>query len=337
MEPVGSTYGGTSTVASYSGKSLRSEAVQQTSRIAANGGVAPTPEQKQQDSANNKQFGVQLSSNSDNKEFKPYGPDGKRQADALHDSSKPPPNDKPTSILTGKKQEDPQVQQQIDQLKAIEAKVKAHEAAHKAAGGSMTGSISYSYTRGPDGKSYVTGGEVPISVSPGKTPQETVTRMQQVIQAALAPADPSSQDRAVAGQAAQELQKAQQQRSEKLASSPASPSESSPSSTVSKDAGPGAENSSGSAETNATSPGERRVMPDATNSVMAQASRAYSDHSATGSSDPFRDLPTSGKFQFPAESPAPGTSPQDARKTASSLSPSMITGFGSQQSMSGYA
>jgi hypothetical protein len=117
------------------------------------------------------------------------------------------------------KKPDPQVQAQISQLKSIEEKVKAHEAAHKTAGGTMTGPVSYTYSRGPDGKNYITGGEVPISVSSGKTPQETISRMQQVIQAALAPADPSPQDRAVAGQAAAMQQQARQE----LAAAPATP------------------------------------------------------------------------------------------------------------------
>ena len=125
------------------------------------------------------------------------------------------------------KKPDPQVQAQITQLKAIEEKVKAHEAAHKAAGGAMTGPVSYTYTRGPDGKNYITGGEVPISISTGKTPQETISRMQQVIQAALAPADPSPQDRAVAGQAAAMQQEARQQ----LAAVPAT-SETAPAASV---------------------------------------------------------------------------------------------------------
>lgn len=111
----------------------------------------------------------------------------------------------------GKEVADPQLQQQIAQLKATEEKVKAHEAAHKAAGGNLAGSVSYSYTRGPDGRSYITGGEVQIDLSDGQTPRETASRMQQVIRAALAPADPSSQDRAVAAQAAGRLAEAQQE------------------------------------------------------------------------------------------------------------------------------
>lgn len=116
-----------------------------------------------------------------------------------------------TAAPAGNNVEDPAVKQEIARLKATEEKVKAHEAAHKASGGAMTGPISYSYTRGPDGRSYITGGEVPISISSGKTPQETISRMQQVIRAALAPSDPSPQDRAVAAQASAQLQEAQLQ------------------------------------------------------------------------------------------------------------------------------
>ena len=108
--------------------------------------------------------------------------------------------------------QDPQVQQQISRLKQTEEKVRAHEAAHKAAGGNLASAASYSYTRGPDGRSYITGGEVQIDMSDGQTPQETISRMQQVIRAALAPADPSGQDRAVAAQAAARMAEAQQQK-----------------------------------------------------------------------------------------------------------------------------
>jgi hypothetical protein len=93
----------------------------------------------------------------------------------------------------GKSLEDPQVQQVVAKLKQTEEKVKAHEAAHKAVGGNLASSASYSYTQGPDGRSYITGGEVQIDMSTGRTPQETISKMQQVIRAALAPADPMRQ------------------------------------------------------------------------------------------------------------------------------------------------
>lgn len=98
---------------------------------------------------------------------------------------------------------------QIRQLKSRDAEVKAHEAAHAAVGGQLAGSPSYSFQRGPDGVRYAVGGEVPIDVSkvPGD-PQATLEKMQLVQRAALAPAEPSSQDRRVAALAAQQAAEA---------------------------------------------------------------------------------------------------------------------------------
>jgi hypothetical protein len=50
---------------------------------------------------------------------------------------------------------------------------------------------------------YAVGGEVKIDISPESTPEATIRKMQQVRKAALAPAQPSSTDRAVAAQATQ--------------------------------------------------------------------------------------------------------------------------------------
>ena len=91
---------------------------------------------------------------------------------------------------------------QVQELKDIEREVIAHEAAHQAAAGEFGGGVSYTYTEGPDGKSYITGGEVPIKLKQGSTPEETLRNMQQVQRAASAPADPSGQDRQVAAKAA---------------------------------------------------------------------------------------------------------------------------------------
>ena len=98
--------------------------------------------------------------------------------------------------------EERQKDAQVRELKQIEREVIAHEAAHMAAAGALGGGVSYTYTAGPDGKRYITGGEVPIQIQPGSTPEETLRNMQQVQRAALAPADPSGQDRQVAAQAA---------------------------------------------------------------------------------------------------------------------------------------
>ncbi len=86
-------------------------------------------------------------------------------------------------------------------LRVIEQKVKAHELAHKIAGGELAGPVRYKYTKGPDGKLYITGGEVPLRLKEGKTPEETIEIAQKIRRAALAPMNPSPQDRAVAARA----------------------------------------------------------------------------------------------------------------------------------------
>ena len=93
------------------------------------------------------------------------------------------------------------VKQQVQELKAQEQKVIAHEMAHKTAGGQYTGAVRCQYTTGPDRQSYIVGGEVSIDTSEAHTPEETVQKMEQVKSAALAPADPSPQDYSVASAA----------------------------------------------------------------------------------------------------------------------------------------
>lgn len=92
----------------------------------------------------------------------------------------------------------------ISKLKARDTDVRQHEQAHlAAAGGLATSGASYTYERGPNGVAYAVGGEVRIDTSPGNTPEETIARAHTIEAAALAPADPSGADRAVAVQAQQ--------------------------------------------------------------------------------------------------------------------------------------
>ncbi|WP_414600903.1 putative metalloprotease CJM1_0395 family protein [Helicobacter sp.] len=99
---------------------------------------------------------------------------------------------------------DPQQTQALNELKAIDRNVRAHEAAHVGAGGGVVaGGASYTYTRGPDGQMYATAGEVPIRMQKGKTPEETIQNARRIIAAAMAPSDPSPQDYKVAASAAQ--------------------------------------------------------------------------------------------------------------------------------------
>ncbi|WP_248230253.1 putative metalloprotease CJM1_0395 family protein [Marinobacter bryozoorum] len=99
---------------------------------------------------------------------------------------------------------------QLRDLKARDREVRAHEQAHQAVGGQYAGSVSYTYQRGPDGNQYAVGGEVSIDLSPVEgDPQATIEKMRQVRAAAMAPAQPSGQDRAVAAQAMQLMLQAQ--------------------------------------------------------------------------------------------------------------------------------
>ncbi|TBW56911.1 hypothetical protein EZI54_07795 [Marinobacter halodurans] len=113
---------------------------------------------------------------------------------------------------------------ELRDLKARDREVRAHEAAHQSAGGQHAGAASFTYTRGPDGAQYATEGEVPIDIAPvSGDPQATIDKMRTVRAAALAPAQPSSQDRQVAAQAMQILLQAQVERAQEggRATSPA--------------------------------------------------------------------------------------------------------------------
>src|SRR5437660_12427756 len=74
---------------------------------------------------------------------------------------------------------------------------------------SARGGPSYQYQTGPDGKQYAIGGEVSIDTSPVPGDPAATAQKARVVQAAAnAPADPSTQDRQVAAQAARMEQQA---------------------------------------------------------------------------------------------------------------------------------
>jgi hypothetical protein len=99
---------------------------------------------------------------------------------------------------------------QIEELKARDTEVRLHEQAHARVGGQYAGSPSYEYQKGPDGNNYAVGGEVMIDVAevPGD-PRATIDKMQTVRAAALAPAEPSGADRAIAADASRKIAAAQ--------------------------------------------------------------------------------------------------------------------------------
>lgn len=97
----------------------------------------------------------------------------------------------------------------IQKLAARDREVRDHEQAHAAVGGELAGAPSYEYQKGPDGKNYAVGGEVPITIQAVEgDPKATLDNARKVQRAALAPAEPSDQDRRVAARAAQLEQQA---------------------------------------------------------------------------------------------------------------------------------
>jgi len=92
--------------------------------------------------------------------------------------------------------------QQVQNLRNRDREVRAHEQAHVAVGGNLAGPANLSFTTGPDGKRYASSGEVSIDISKvPNDPAASIQKFEQVQRAALAPANPSSQDLRVAATA----------------------------------------------------------------------------------------------------------------------------------------
>jgi hypothetical protein len=140
----------------------------------------------------------------------PAQPDSTDKSQKAEHAEKSPKEEAPKG--PGEKKLTPKEEQVVHKLEARDTAVRAHEAAHMAAGGGLAGGASYTFETGPDGQRYAVGGEVPVSIAPGRTPDETIQNAQTVRAAALAPADPSSQDMAVAAQATQMEAQARQQK-----------------------------------------------------------------------------------------------------------------------------
>lgn len=111
------------------------------------------------------------------------------------------PQDVPTSR---REVETPDELRQLQALKSRDQEVRAHEAAHLAAGASIArGGMTFTFQRGPDGVLYAVGGEVSIDTGREPTPEATLQKAEIIRRAALAPAEPSPQDRSIAARATQ--------------------------------------------------------------------------------------------------------------------------------------
>ncbi|MDD2710467.1 MAG: putative metalloprotease CJM1_0395 family protein [Verrucomicrobiae bacterium] len=109
--------------------------------------------------------------------------------------------DKPVSKTGDQAQEslDSSQKKQVQELKRRDVEVRAHEAAHVAAGGSyVRGGARFTYQMGPDGRNYAIGGEVSFDSGKESDPQKTIAKAQTIRNAAMAPVNPSSQDFSVA-------------------------------------------------------------------------------------------------------------------------------------------
>lgn len=118
---------------------------------------------------------------------------------------------------------------EVEGLKRRDQEVRTHEQAHSAAGGPYTGQPSFQFERGPDGRFYAVSGEVKIDTSeiPGN-PAATIRKMEAVKRAALAPAQPSAQDRQVAAEAARKAQEARRELQETKEADPTAAGPSAP-------------------------------------------------------------------------------------------------------------
>lgn len=94
-------------------------------------------------------------------------------------------------------------QKKVVELKKRDREVRRHEQAHKSIAGSFAlGGPTFKFVTGPDGRQYAVGGEVKIDTSEvAGNPEATLRKAQTIRRAALAPQEPSSQDRKVAAEA----------------------------------------------------------------------------------------------------------------------------------------
>ncbi len=103
----------------------------------------------------------------------------------------------------------PEEEEQVEELKRRDAEVRTHEQAHQSVGRPYTSAPTYDYQTGPDGRRYAVGGSVQIDTSPiDGDPAATIRKMEKVRASALAPAEPSGQDRKVAAEASRAMSEA---------------------------------------------------------------------------------------------------------------------------------
>lgn len=180
--------------------------------------ITPAPTPPRSDSTD----GVDVSISQQARQTNPG--DGTRNGSGADDSAPSQGSDKPGNAARpersedgaraeqGQGSDDPSSEQEavVQELKSRDQQVRQHEQAHRTTGGQYAGAPTYTYQRGSDGQLYAVGGQVAIDASPiPDDPEATISKMQTVRSAALAPADPSPQDIRVAQEATRQLLQAQ--------------------------------------------------------------------------------------------------------------------------------
>lgn len=95
----------------------------------------------------------------------------------------------------------PQEKALVERLRQRDAAVRREEEAHADAAGKLGGPPQYTYTRGPDGRLYATGGSVKVNAVSTGDPDEARKLASRIAAAAEAPVRPSGADHAAAANA----------------------------------------------------------------------------------------------------------------------------------------
>lgn len=203
-------------------------------------------------------------------------------------------------------------QAEVQDMKARDEEVRIHEQAHQSAGGQYASAPKYEYANGPDGKRYITDGSVSIDVSEEGDPQATINKMQVVKRAALAPAEPSAQDRKVYSEAAQKEAEARRELSEQKQEEAQEQTES-------------ASNASGSAASGASSSGAASAAPAAgTASQGSQAQGSTSTQGATPAAQSVGNSMAPRTIQNPSAGEGSNGANSNTTGSESSEKPSLV-------------
>lgn len=108
---------------------------------------------------------------------------------------------------------------EISKLKARDTQLRQHEQAHHAASAGVdVSSASFTYQRGPNGVNYAVSGDVRIDTTAPRDPEARLAQAAMIGDVALAPADPTPTDRAVAAKAQQMTQQARAEIAQQISS-----------------------------------------------------------------------------------------------------------------------